>query len=116
MIGVYEFCDVSIAADLFEWIYRRSIKKYEVALESMGVPDPLRLRYRQALSQAVASIVRDRKSADAAIAELGLTGTARSDFAALLDDELTTLEVFNCACYRLTMSVTQAWIAAGRRR
>ncbi|MBD5802289.1 hypothetical protein AZOA_17150 [Azoarcus sp. Aa7] len=35
-------------------------------------------------------------------------------YKAMLLDELTKLEVFNCARYRLTLSATQAWIDAGR--
>ncbi len=116
MMGIYEFRDASIAANLFEWIYRRSIKKYEVVLESMGAPDPLRLRYRQTLNDAIGLIVRDRKRADVVIAELGLTEEANFGFRALLDDELATLEIFNCARYRLPMKVTEAWIAEGRPR
>lgn len=116
MMAVYEYRDVSVAADLFEWIYRRSIKKYAVVLEAMGAPDPLRLRYRQALNDAIGLVVRERKTLDTVIAELRLGTQADSDFRALLDEELAALEVFNCARYRLTMSMTQAWIADGRPR
>ena len=116
MMGVYEYRDVSLAVDLFEWIYRRSIKKYAVVLEAMGAPDPLRLRYRQALNDAIALVVRERKTLDAVIAELGLGTQADSGFRTLLDEELAALEVFNCARYRLTMSTTQAWIDDGRPR
>ena len=116
MMGIYEFRDVSIAADLFEWIYRRSIRKYEVVLESMGAPDPLRLRYRQALNDAIGMIVRDRKTADAAVADLGLAEESAKAFRSLLDEELAALEVFNCARYRLTMRTTEAWIGDGRPR
>lgn len=116
MMGVYEYRDVSVAADLFEWIYRRSIKKYAVVLEAMGAPDPLRLRYRQALNDAIGLVVRERKTLDTVIVELRLGTRADSDFRALLDEELAALEVFNCARYRLTMSMTEAWIADGRPR
>ena len=33
-------------------IYRRSLKKYTVLLQSMGAPDPTRLRYRVTLGAA----------------------------------------------------------------
>ncbi len=116
MMGVYEYRDVAVAADLFEWIYRRSIKKYEVVLEAMGAPDPLRLRYRQALTDAIGLVVRDRKTLDAVVAELGMGRPADAGFRALLDEELAALEVFNCARYRLTMGTAAAWIADGRPR
>jgi Fic family protein len=114
MLGVYEFRDVSLAVDLFAWTYRRSMKKYVVVMESMGAPDPLRLRYRESLNDAIGLVVRERKPAQAAMRELGLTAEAAPGFQALLSEELRKLEVFNCARYRLTMSATEAWIAAGR--
>jgi fido (protein-threonine AMPylation protein) len=115
MIGVYELRDVSLAVDLFEWTYRRSIDKYKVVLESMGVPDSMRLRYRQALSEAIGLVVRGGKTAVQAAAELGLTEGNAPGFGAILADELAKLEVFNCARYRLTLAETKAWIEAGRR-
>jgi hypothetical protein len=114
MLGVYEFLDVSRAVDLFAWTYRRSIKKYVVVMESMGAPNPLRLRYREHLTEAIGLVVRDRKSAKAAMAELGLTEVHAPGFQAMLLDELKKLEVFNCARYRLTLTATQAWIDANR--
>jgi Fic family protein len=114
MIGVYEFRDVSLAVSLFDWTYRRSVKKYAVALESMGAPDPLRLRYREALNAAIGLVVRDRKPLEAAIAELGLNDSSAPGFRALLVKELAGLEVFNCARYRLPMNATHAWIDEGR--
>ncbi len=48
--GVYERLDASLAVELFEWTYRRSIEKYKVILESMGIPDPFRARYREHLT------------------------------------------------------------------
>lgn len=114
MLGVYEFLDVSRAVDLFAWTYQRSMKKYVVMMESIGAPDPLRLRYREHLTEALGLVVRDRKSAQAAMEELGLTDDQAPGFRAMLLDELQKLEVFNCARYRLTMTATQAWIDANR--
>jgi fido (protein-threonine AMPylation protein) len=114
MMGIYEFRDVSLAVDLFDWTYRRSINKYKVVLESMGAPDPMRLRYRQGLNEAIGLVVREAKTASAAAAALGLTNDVAPGFATLLADELAKLEIFNCARYRLTMNATADWIAAGR--
>ncbi|RFU44718.1 Fic family protein [Paraburkholderia sp. DHOC27] len=114
MLGVYEFLDVSRAVDLFAWTYRRSMKKYVVVLESMGAPNPMRLRYREHLTEAIGLVVRDRKSSQAVVAELGLTEDQAPGFQAMLLEELKKLEIFNCARYRLTLNATQAWIDANR--
>lgn len=114
MLGVYEFLDVARAVDLFAWTYRRSIKKYVVVMESLGAPNPLRLRYREHLTDAIGLVVRDRKSAQAAVEELGLTEDQAPGFQAMLLEELKKLEVFNCARFRLTLTATQAWIDANR--
>ncbi|NWD48404.1 Fic family protein [Pseudomonas gingeri] len=114
MMGVYEYLDVSLAADLFEWAYRRSIRKYEVTLEAMGRPDPVRVQFREALNEAIGAIVRDGKTCEAAINDLSLTPDQTQLLRRLLMDELKVLGVFNCARYRLTMQQTEHWINAGR--
>ncbi|MBN3785746.1 Fic family protein [Burkholderia sp. Ac-20353] len=114
MMGVYEHRDVAIAADLFEWAYRRSIKKYAVTLEAMGIPDPMRLQFRAALTEAIGNIVRDSKTTDEAIAALSLTPEQAGQFRPLLEAELRALDLHNCARYRLTLGQTKKWIAEGR--
>lgn len=113
MMGVYEFLDTAMAADLFVWTFRRSIKKYVVVLESMGMPDPVRLRYRESLNDAMQLIVRERKSLKDALAILQLTEDAAPGFRDLLIAELKTLNTHNCARYRLAPATTDAWISSG---
>ncbi|GLQ88914.1 Fic family protein [Dyella flagellata] len=114
MIGVYEFTDTSLAADLFAWAYRRSIQKYAVVLEATNRPDPVRLRFREHLNEAIRRIVIDRVAAAGAMALLQLTPEELAQFQPLLRSELQLLDVHNCARYRLSLSATQAWVAAGR--
>ncbi len=113
MIGVYELLDVSLASELFAWSYRRGLRKYAVVLESMGMPDPFRVRHRERLNDAIQSVVREGLSASAAMGVLGL-GDEAPKFAAMLEDELAKLTVNNCARYRLTMRSVEDWIASGR--
>jgi DNA-binding transcriptional ArsR family regulator/fido (protein-threonine AMPylation protein) len=114
MMGVYEQRDMSMAADLFVWAYRRSVSKYGVMLEAMGVPDPVRLRYRELLNEAINAVVRERSSADQVVAGLELSVEEKNQFEALLRGELDILALHNCARYRLTMKQVKAWIDAGR--
>lgn len=114
MMGVYEFCDVSMAADLFAWTYRRSQAKYRVILEAMGAPDPFRLAHREALNEAMLLIVRERKSAPDALQALALPEADADAFGKMLEAELKALEDYNSARYRLRPRETADWIQAGR--
>jgi hypothetical protein len=114
MMGVYEACDTSMAVDLFDWTYRRSQTKYKVVSESLGSPDPFRIKYREALNEAVGMVVRGRQLMADALADLGLPDEDAPKFQQLLAQELNALAVFNCARYRLNMKETQAWIDEGR--
>lgn len=114
MMGIYEVCDVSLAVDLFAWTYRRSHARYQVVSESLGAPDPFRVRHRETLNTAVSMVVRARQPVAAVLAALALADDEASAFAALLAQELEALAEFNCARYRLGARETQAWIADGR--
>lgn len=112
--GVYERLDVTLAVELFAWTYRRSIEKYKVILESMGVPDPFRARYREHLGDAIRQVVTEDASAMEACAALALPESDKIAFQALLRKELQNLEPFNCARYRLAIRKTEDWIRKGR--
>jgi Fic family protein len=116
MMGVYEFRDVAMAVDLFAWTYRRSHAKYQVVVESMGLPDPFRVQYREALNEAIGAIVRDRIPMATTLANLALPSVDTTKFVNLLEQELNALAIFNCARYRLGLRQTQSWIDEGRPR
>lgn len=113
MLAVYEQRNVAPAVELFEATYRRSIAKYHAALSAFGTADPVRARYRQELGDVVRRVVAGEALA-AATQELELRGGELAAFTRVALEELTHLEIFNCARYRVSIPVTQAWIAAGR--
>lgn len=112
--GIYERLDVSLAVELFAWTYRRSIEKYKVVLESMGMPDPFRARYRDHLAEAVRQVVLENASAMDASAALSLPTQDQQAFLTLLIRELQGLAPYNCARYRLSIRKTEDWLARGR--
>jgi len=114
MMGVYEQRDMAMAADVFTWVYRRSIAKYGVMLEAMGVPDPVRLQYRELLNEAINAVVREGVTVEQAMDEMALAVATRAELAPLLRSELEVLGLHNCARYRLPLKQVQAWIDAGR--
>lgn len=114
MLGVYEYGDVTLAAELFAWAYRRSIRKYAVHLNAAGVPDPVRFRFRGKLNEAIGRVLREQQTAEAATATLGLSEDNVQLFRPILAQELRILDVYNCARYRLSMDLVQQWVEAGR--
>jgi fido (protein-threonine AMPylation protein) len=56
-LGVYELTRVELLRDLFVWAYERSCRQYTVVRDALAQPDPIRMRYRDALSQAVRETV-----------------------------------------------------------
>lgn len=114
MMGVYEQRNVALAVELFEHIYRRSIKRYAVTLESMGVPDPFRLRHRENLNIAIRAIVAEGERLEFALQMVAITPEDTEQFRKLLQDELRILNTHNCARYRLSIRLTEQWINQGR--
>lgn len=61
-LGVYEQGKVALLRDVFVWAYERSCQQYTVVRESMGEPDPIRLRYRTELAEVVREVVLSREA------------------------------------------------------
>ncbi len=115
MIGVYEMLDTALAADLFAWTYRRSIEKYAVVMESVGGPNPFRLKHREQLCHAVLSVVRDVRTTQDTMTDFALSNHDKTVFVSMLKEELEALNVHNCARHRVTMKMAEEWIKKGRR-
>lgn len=47
LLGVYELNQIDLLRDVFVWAYERSSAQYAVVKQSLGEPDPFRLRYRR---------------------------------------------------------------------
>ena len=114
MIGVYEQCDVALAVDLFAWTYRRSLDKYKAVLASMEAPDPVRMRHREDLNQAIVQVVLQRRTVAETEALLKLDAKLFPAFHTLLTAELRQLGAHNGGRYRLAPRLVDAWIEDGR--
>ncbi len=68
MIGVYELNRIELLRDVFVWAFERSCQQYVAVKHNLVPPDIFRLRYRLALSEVVAAIVRnDEPATDVAV-------------------------------------------------
>ena len=116
MLGVYEQRNVAAAVELFEYIYRRSIQKYSVLRASVAAPDPLRIRYRQALNELMQLVVFYGRILEDAFSQLPVDAADLAALRVIANTELDHMEQYNCARYNLARGMTQRWIDAGRPR
>jgi hypothetical protein len=112
-LGVYELNEVDLLRDVFVWAYERSCQRYLAITQTMVEPDPLKMKYREALIQAVQTVVKSQlRSEPELIAQLALNLANEVDrfaFVQMLTDALSQLHEGNIARYRLRRSEYLAW-------
>ena len=112
-LGVYELNQVDLLRDVFTWAYERSCQRYLAITQNVADPDPLRIRYREALIRAVQEIVRSRKMPFGQRIEQLATELVpekdREAFCQMVEDALQNLHEGVVARYRLKLSEFQAW-------
>jgi len=59
ILGVYELNRIELLRDVYLWAYQRSAARYAAIRQSLGDPDPFRMRYRQQIRHLVQEIVKD---------------------------------------------------------
>ena len=115
ILGVYELRRVDLLRDVFLWAYSRSAARYGAVRQSLGEPDPFRLRHRSALHEVVGAVVRGRM--DKAQANVHVEAwTAqhidepeRGRFCEIAERELLGLHEGNFARYRVKPSEFSVW-------
>jgi hypothetical protein len=120
LIGVYELNRVEYLCDVFVWAYERSCARYSAVRQSLGEPDPFRLKHRTRIGAYVAEVVRggmDKREAAgwiAAKAAVELPPEDKSRFIEVVETELSGLHEGNIARYRLKLSEFKDWIQGWR--
>lgn len=115
ILGVYELNRVDLLSDVFIWAYERSAARYAAIRQSLGEPDPFRLRHRDALREVIAGVVRarmDRKAAAAHIAswvEKNIEAGEQERFREVAEAELLGLHEGNFARYPIRPAEFAAW-------
>ena len=115
VLGVYELNRVELLRDVFVWAYERSSARYSAVRQSLGEPDPFRLRYRVLIAEVVAAMVRagmDRKGAAARVRQCAFEQVPPVDqprFVEVVETEIMSLHEGNIARYRLRPAEFRAW-------
>jgi hypothetical protein len=117
ILAVYEFNKVDLLRDVFVWAYERSCKEYQVVQQTLGEPDPFRLRYRDLTRGIVQQIVRDGllpKKAQELMEQAArntIPDQDRMRFYAVVETELNGLHEGNIVRYRLKEEEWARWRA-----
>jgi len=117
-LGVYEVRRTALLSDLFARAYERSATRYRIVRDAVPQPDPIRLRYRAALSHCVQDIARNPESESGFLTEdalnrLGIDIHEREMFANVLKVTLDDLHDGVIGRYDLRPGEFHAW-KAGR--
>lgn len=120
LLGVYELNRVELLRDVFCWAYERSCARYSVLRQSLGEPDPFRLRHRALIAETIRAVVEGgmdqkaaarhirRRAAEALLAEDG------QRFIEIVETDLLNLHEGNIARARLSPTELEAWKAGWR--
>ncbi len=112
-LGVYELNRVELLRDVFVWAYERACQRYVVIRQSLGDPDPFRLRYRQQLSAVIQAIVRggqaDYQPGLSVWMKDHIPDEDRAQFLDSANQELQQLHEGNLARHRLKPSELRVW-------
>jgi hypothetical protein len=121
VLGVYEMNRVELLRDVFIWAYERSAARFGAVKQSLGEPDPFRLRHRAALREVIGAVVcgpMGQKQATGYIAAWVLEHIEpdeRERFQEIAESELLGLHEGNFARYQVRPSEFAAWREAWGR-
>lgn len=115
MLGVYELNRAELLKDVFLWAYQRSAVHYAVVRQSIGEPDPFRLRHRIALREVVGDVVRQRMNKQQAATHIHAWAQSQMDeserprFCEIAEKILLGLHEGNVAPYGIRLPEFTAW-------
>lgn len=114
-IGVYELRRIEYLRDVFVWAYTRSAQRYTAVRQSLGDPDPFRLKYRSQIGELVREVVQSKLTGSRAsrylcdYAERNIPDAERATFIETTERELMGLHEGNIARYRLRPGEYADW-------
>lgn len=118
MLGVYELNRVDYLKEIYIWAYERSARHYQAIRQSLGEPDPLRLKYRTEIKELIGDVIRNREGQQSAIAHIeawaeehlkGVAAEEQAKFRLAVETDLACLHSGNYARYRITPLEFERW-------
>ena len=117
VLAVYELTDISLLREVFVQACERSAERYTVISGMVGQPDPFRIKYRSAIIEQVAEIIRSHSTRPEAVARLrkfaenSVIESDRKHFVAAVEETLSGIHEGNFARYRVRPSEFDSWHA-----
>lgn len=113
-LAVYELNRIDLLKDVFVWAYERSASRYAAMRQSIGEPDPFRLKYREPIRTLITQIVSQAMNSREAskkisVFALQIPETDRPKFIESVETELMALHEGNFARYRIRPSEFKQW-------
>ena len=113
LLGVYELNRIELLRDVFVSAYSHSCQHYVAVIRELVPPDVFRLRYRSALGEVVAAIVRSGDAVDEATVRARIPSTVaiedRTHFVTLVLTEFKSLHAGNAVRFGLRPLEFAAW-------
>lgn len=115
ILGVYELNRIELLRDVFVWAYERSCARYSAVRQSLGEPDPFRLKYRTQIYEFVSAVVQGQMTKHEAIRWIfkesseKISAEDMARFIEVVETELSSLHEGNIARYRLRPLEFGAW-------
>lgn len=115
ILGVYELNKVDLLKDVFLWAYERSAERYAAVRQSLGEPDPFRLKHREELREVISEIVKNKMGRTAASTYINdwvsqnISVSAQNQFIETAETEILGLHEGNFARYRIRPSEFEMW-------
>ena len=113
MLGVYECRRIELLRDVFVGAYERSCQQYVAVQQNLVPPDIFRLRYRQALTEVVAAIVKNDEAATPEMVSARMPNTVaepdREHFTQLVLAEFAALHAGNVVRFGIRPLELATW-------
>jgi len=116
MLAIYELNEINLLKDVFLWAYERSATRYAVIRQSLGDPDPFKLKYRNQIRDLISQIIIERLNSKEASKLITATSNAlpnedRAHFSEAVETEILALHEGNSARYRVSQKEFNNWKA-----
>ena len=121
LLGVYELNKTELLKDVFLWACARSADRYAQVRQTLGEPDPFRVKYRPVLQSLITEILSQGMSPGEAsfvikARALHVPQQDHGRFIEMVETELMSLHEGNFARYRISPSEFKKWQEAWSKK